>query len=123
MLTTLLLTAGVIMFTIIVIATIIFFRKVLINFDHITGYILDRKVDTIFEKATIIAELYAQEKQTTEAEKISFAYERAKAITADVLLQNGLNPRRYHLEALVRYFRYSYGFKQMPVGGEQNGKS
>jgi len=90
---------------------------------YITGYILDLKVERIFWKATIIAEAYAQTKDLTRDKKNDYAIERAQAIAADVLLQNGLNPREYHLQALVYFNRYLNNLPIPREGGEEDGES
>lgn len=118
-----LLTALVCILIVFVILIAVFFRRFLRNFDYFTGFILDNKVDEIFRKSTIIGELYARERKGTENEKLNFAYERACAIASDVLLQNGLNPREYHLEGLVKLQRYFLGFKLLQGGGDNIGKS
>lgn len=110
MITLILIVVAVITLIFLLVILALFFRRFFRNFDYITGYILDLKVDEIFRKSTIIAELYAREQKLSADEKRAKALERGTAIAADVLLINRLNPRDYHLEGLIKLQRYLLGF-------------
>lgn len=98
-----------------------FYKLIRIHLRICSGYVLDEKVDNIVQKATILGELYSRDQKKTGREKIDFAYEKSMSIISDVMLQNGINPREYHLPGLVMVQRLTLGLNLTPAGGEKNG--
>ena len=99
-----------------------FFSMLIFNLRHLTGFIIDKKVNDVLFKAVIIAEIDAQEKEVAAPQKLQLALQNAHSIVSDVLLQHGLNPRDYNIPKLISYARFKLGLTLNMKGGEKNGK-
>ena len=75
----------------------------------INSILIDQSVDEICNKAVIIAEYQSHEQKTTEEKRQAKALETACSIVADVLLQHGLHPKDYNIEALVLIAQHRMG--------------
>ena len=73
---------------------------------HRINYIMDEFVDTIVEKAVIIAFNSEQDKDIDEESRELKRIDLALNIIADVMLQHGLTPKNYNLAALVTVARF-----------------
>jgi hypothetical protein len=62
---------------------------------------IDALVDSIINKAVIIAEYITERKNISQIEFENKKMEQACSIVADVMLQHGIKPRDYNLPALV----------------------
>jgi len=83
-----------------------------------TGIIIDFKVSKIFEKAVIIAEDIHRSDDCSKEIHDRNVVERACSIAADVIMQHGLDPKKYHLPSLVGIARVRLGYddiKWIPV--------
>jgi len=76
-------------------------RQTCISLATLTAIRTDIAVDEFFKKAVIVAVNEFSDSDLDIDEKKKKIYERAKGIAADVLLQHGLSPREYHLDAMV----------------------
>ena len=85
------------------------------------GWLVDKKVDFICEKAVIIAEEQFRTSDDPASVREQKVIERAVTIIADVLLQHGINPRDYHLPGLVFYARYKLGLDTIQKEVKKNG--
>lgn len=86
-----------------------FARLYFMPYSYIASYFLDLKIDVIFTRSVIIAYLHTEDLQKNFEIKKNYFYERAISIVTDVMLGNGINPRDYQLQALVRYYAHELG--------------
>lgn len=73
------------------------------------GCILDYKVDNVILKATIIGEILSSEKDLKGADPVLYAIQQSIRIVYDVLGTQGIDPKTYNVEALVKQCRFSLG--------------
>jgi len=71
---------------------------------------IDALVDSIVNKAVIIAEYITERKNMLQIDFESRKMEQACSIVADVMLQHGIKPRDYNLPALVIVARHKNHF-------------
>jgi cytochrome c oxidase assembly factor CtaG len=63
---------------------------------------LQKIVDDIIYKATVISIIINRTEKLPEVEKYNAIVEKATAICADVMMQHNIQPKEYNLEALVK---------------------
>ena len=97
------------------------FRRVDFHLGVVDGILVDKKVDEICRKASVIIEFNFKEKGLKPKEIERKKTESTCAIVSDVLMQQGLRPKDYNLPALVGIARYQLGLDVIQKGGDTNG--